>query len=146
MSSRQQPPGLASRLDRLFSQVRQDGAGRRYTNDEVAAAIKAVNPDIRVSGAYLSMLRTGAKRNPSTELLAALARHFGVRPSYFLDDQPAEQLDAEIELARVVGNLGVRRLALRALELSPESLAAVTEIVEHVLGSKRSNTAAEPSD
>jgi transcriptional regulator with XRE-family HTH domain len=136
VSGRQEPPGFAYRLDRLFNQVRPDGGGRRYTNDEVAAAIKAANPDTRVSGAYLSMLRTGAKRNPSTELLTALARHFGVPPGYFLDDQPVEQLEAEIVLARVAGNLGVRRLALRALELSPESLAAVTAIVEQVLGNK----------
>lgn len=127
-------PTLAQNLDRLFDNIRPHGpSGRRYTNEEVATAIKKANPDIRVGGAYLSALRKGTKRNPSTELLTALARFFGVPPSYFLDEETAARTDAEIELAKVAHNLGVRQLALRALELSPEGLAAVTQIVEHVL-------------
>ena len=127
-------PTLARNLDRLFDTIRPHGpSGRRYTNEEVATAIKKANPEIRVGGAYLSALRKGTKRNPSTELLAALARFFGVPTSYFLDEETAAQTDAEIELAKVAHNLGVRQLALRALELSPEGLAAVTQIVEHVL-------------
>jgi transcriptional regulator with XRE-family HTH domain len=123
---------LADRLNRLFEDVRPEGrAGRRWTNDEVATAVKAAAPDIRVSGAYLSALRTGAKRRPSTELLAALAKFFGVSVDYFVGGQ--SHTDAEAELARVAENLGVRRLALRALELSPEGLAAVTKIIEQVI-------------
>lgn len=127
-------PTLAEHLDQLFEDIRPHGAkGRRYTNEEVASAVKEANPGIRVGGAYLSALRKGTKRNPSTELLAALARFFGVPTSYFLDEAAAAQAAAEIELAKVAHNLGVRQLALRALELSPEGLAAVTRIVEHVL-------------
>jgi transcriptional regulator with XRE-family HTH domain len=123
---------LADRLNRLFEDVRPpDRGGRRWTNDEVAAAIKEAEPAIRVSGAYLSALRTGAKRRPSTELLAALARFFGVPLDYFVTGDT--RTDAEAELARVAENLGVRRLALRALELSPEGLAAVTKIIEQVI-------------
>jgi transcriptional regulator with XRE-family HTH domain len=129
-------PTLAGNLDRLFDDIRPDGpTGRRYTNEEVATAVKEANPDIRVGGAYLSALRKGTKKNPSTELLTALARFFGVPASYFLDEAAAAQTDAEIELAKVAHHLGVRNLALRALELSPEGLAAVTKIVEHVLKS-----------
>lgn len=136
-------PMLATRLDHLFESVRPDGArGRRYTNDEVAAAIRDSTPGIRVSGAYLSALRTGAKKNPSTELLCALARFFGVSASYFLDEETAERTDAEIALAQFANNHGVRNLALRALELSPEGLAAVSQIVEQVL---RSDAPAPPS-
>jgi len=97
----------------------------------VATAVKLAVPTIRVSGAYLSALRTGAKRRPSTELLAALARFFGVSVDYFVTGET--RTDTEAELARVAENLGVRRLALRALELSPEGLAAVTKIIEQVI-------------
>jgi transcriptional regulator with XRE-family HTH domain len=129
---------LAQRLDGLFDAVRPEGrAGRRYTNAEVADAVKEVNPSIRVSDAYLSALRKGSKRNPSTELLAALAGFFGVPPSYFLDDATAAHTDAEMELLRVAANIGVRRLAFRALDLSPEDLAAVTRIVEQTLKGDR---------
>ncbi|GAA4664856.1 hypothetical protein GCM10023347_16180 [Streptomyces chumphonensis] len=127
-------PTLAARLNRLFGTIRPEGPrGRTYTNDEVALSVKESNPHIRVGGAYLSALRTGTKKNPSTELLAALARFFGVPASYFLDEATAVQTDAELALAQVAHNLGVRKLALRALELTPEGLAAVTRIVEHVL-------------
>ena len=126
---------LAHRLDRLFDEVRPAGRrGRRYTNEEVAVAVKALNPDIRVGGAYLSALRNGTKKKPSTELLAALARHFGMPISYFFDEEPpARGAGAAGELARLADNTQVRRLALRALDLTPEGLAEVAELVERVL-------------
>lgn len=135
MSEVDRPPRLSENLDLLFDTIRPYGPkGRRYTNEEVAGAVKDANPDIRVGGAYLSALRKGTKKNPSTELLAALARFFGVPASYFLDEAAAARTATEIQLAQVAHNLGVRDLALRALELSPEGLAAVMKVVEDALG------------
>ncbi|MCQ4080750.1 helix-turn-helix domain-containing protein [Streptomyces sp. RB6PN25] len=129
---------LAARLDNLFEQIRPPGQGhRKYTNVEVAEAIKKADPGIRVSRAYLSALRNGAKTNPSTDLLAALAHFFSVPVSYLLTSTPTGQAVSELELAKVAHNHGVRALALRALDLSPEGLAAVTQIVEHVLQSDK---------
>jgi len=129
------PADLAHRLDRLFDEVRPAGGGRRYTNEEVAVAVKALNPHVRVGGAYLSALRNGTKSKPSTELLAALARHFGVPINYFFDEETpaARAAGAEGELARLADNTQVRQLALRALDLTPEGLAEVTELIERVL-------------
>jgi len=134
---------LAGKLDRLFEDIRPDGPnGRKYTNAEVAEAIKRANPGLRCSGAYLSALRRGTKRNPSTDLLTALARFFGVPGSYFLDDVTTAQTDAEIDLARVACNLGVRRLAVRALDLSPEGLRVANEMIEQVIAlDKKSRSA-----
>jgi transcriptional regulator with XRE-family HTH domain len=127
LSTSEDRPNLAVKLERLFREIRppQQG-GRSYTNDEVAETIG-------VSGAYVSALRKGTRTNPSHEVLAGLAQFFGVKISYFLDDLAAEQTEAEIALARVMGNHGVRALALRALELSPQGLAAVTQMIEEVL-------------
>lgn len=125
---------LAYRLNRLFDEVRPAGrGGRRYTNEDVAAAVKAINPHVRVGGAYLSALRNGTKKNPSTELLAALARHFEKPIAYFFNDIEPSGPPATDGLARLAGNPQVRRLALRALDLSPEGLAAVTRLVEQAL-------------
>ncbi|MFF4508946.1 helix-turn-helix domain-containing protein [Streptomyces sp. NPDC001401] len=125
---------LAERLERLFDEIRPEGPkGRRYTNDEVASALKGIEPDLRVSGAYLSALRNGTKRNPSMDLLVVLAQFFRVSVSYFIEPVSDTQTDAEVALARVGHNPEVRNLALRALELTPEGLAIVTQIVEHVL-------------
>jgi transcriptional regulator with XRE-family HTH domain len=122
---------LASRLNRLFDDVRPvRPGGRPYTNEEVAASIKTTNPQIRVGGAYLSALRNGTKKRPSMELLAALARHFDKPISYFFDDEGAGATD---QLARLAKNSQVRRLAFRALDLSPEGLAAVSELIEQKL-------------
>ncbi|MEB8338056.1 helix-turn-helix domain-containing protein [Streptomyces endophyticus] len=127
-------PTLAERLEMLFDEIRpQEPTGRRYTHDEVAAELRRVQPGLRVSGAYLSALRNGSKRNPSLDLLTALAQFFGVSASYFLDPTPQDQAEEEIALAKVGHHPQVRNLALRALELSPESLAVVTQIVERVL-------------
>ncbi|BCY10019.1 helix-turn-helix transcriptional regulator [Actinoplanes sp. L3-i22] len=138
-------PDLAQRLNRLFDEVRPAGrGGRRYTNEDVAAAVKAINPEIRVGGAYLSALRNGTKRHPSTELLAALARHFGKPIAYFFDE-PDPEPGAD-ELARLADNTQVRRLALRALDLSPEGLTAVAELVEQALAADRRRRTSEKPD
>jgi transcriptional regulator with XRE-family HTH domain len=124
-------PSLAARVERLFDQVRPEGrSGRRYTNEEVGDAVG-------VSGAYLSALRNGTRRNPSREVLTGLARFFGVQRAYFEDDATADQTEAEIALARAMANHGVRVLAMRALELSPEALAAVAQIVEEQLSQRQ---------
>lgn len=140
MSDTPGPPDLAHRLNRLFDEVRPpDRGGRRYTNEDVAVAVKALDPRIRVGGAYLSALRNGTKRHPSTELLAALARHFGKPIAYFFDEAEG----AADELARLAGNTQVRRLALRALDLSPEGLSAVAKLVEQALEADRQRRATD---
>lgn len=136
---------MAAKINKLFDDVRpQDRRGRPYNNTEVVAAIKAAHPGIRVTGAYLSALRKGIRRNPSSELRVALARFFGVESSYFLDDATAEQTEAQVVLARVARNHGVRNIALRALELSPDGLAAVAALIEQVLQSDQRTSPPTP--
>ncbi|MBF9132724.1 hypothetical protein I0C86_27765 [Plantactinospora sp. S1510] len=151
---------LAVRVERLFDVIRPEGRnGRMYTNEEVAAAIRASQPSVRVGGAYLSAIRKGTKSNPSRELLVGLADFFGLRKiSYFVDELTAEQVEAEITFARALGdskpigqvdaeatlaqaleNHGVRMLAMRALALSPQRIAEVTKIVNDILNEDQSD-------
>src|SRR5690348_6230445 len=106
---------LAERLDHLFRNSRP--GGRRWTNDEVAEELKTRNPKIRVSGAYLSALRTGKRLHPSPELQMALAEFFGVAPAYFFDRDHADRVSAQLAALEELNQAGVRGLALRAVGL-----------------------------
>lgn len=127
---------LAYRLNALFAST-ASSRGRGLSNNEVAAAIKTANPEIRVSGAYLSALRSGKRARPSMELLMALAEYFEVS---ILDiagppgsGSKAQDTSAEVsELAARLNELGVRRIALRAVGLNEDSVSTVTAVLDHV--------------
>ncbi|WP_041944844.1 helix-turn-helix domain-containing protein [Tsukamurella paurometabola] len=119
---------LADRLNSLFEST-ASGSGK-CTNNEVARALKDLNPELRVSGAYLSALRSGARARPSVELLVALAEHFGVSVSYFTAQEPAVPLAENYQ--RQLNELGVRRIAMRAVGLDEDNLSTVTTVLDHV--------------
>ncbi|GAA1288106.1 helix-turn-helix transcriptional regulator [Saccharothrix xinjiangensis] len=121
---------LTEQLRRLFESVRPKG--RTWTNQEVADELKVINPSLRVSGSYLSSLRTGKRTNPSTELLTALAKFFGISPAYFFDDEYAERVNSQLAALRALDQSGVRAVALRAEGLSAENLAIVRVVLDQV--------------
>ena len=121
---------LCAQLDRLVRSSRRDG--RRWTNDEIAARLKERHPQLRVSGAYLSALRTGKRLRPAPELLAALAEFFGVSVAYFHDPDYAERTDAQLTLLNQFRDGGVRSVALRAAGLPVESLAVVSAVLDQL--------------
>jgi len=126
----QDRPVLAERLDALFRRSRP--GGRQWTNDEVAAEIKRANPKLRVSGAYLSALRTGKRHNPSPDLQVALAQFFGVSPAYFFDRHHADRVQAQLAALEELSQTGVRSVALRAVGLSQENLEAITVVLDQI--------------
>ncbi|MFF0218587.1 helix-turn-helix domain-containing protein [Streptomyces vinaceus] len=128
MSGADDRPVLAVRLDDLFRTVRP--RGRQWTNAEVAEELKRVNPDIKAGGVYLSQLRTGKRSNPSPDLLAALARFFGVSVAYFFDDEVAESALDEAAVVEVLRQAGVRSVAMRAAGMKKEHLLAITAIMD----------------
>jgi transcriptional regulator with XRE-family HTH domain len=109
---------FASRLNRLFDTVYPPGRGP-HTSAEVIAALKTEG--ITMSAPYLSRLRSGNRMNPSTATMVALANFFRVKPAFFTDDQYFENLDAELSWLANVRDEGVRRIATRAIGLSPEA-------------------------
>ncbi len=121
---------LAERLDELFRKSRPGGS--RWTNDQVAAEIKKANPDIRVSGAYLSALRTGKRTRPSPELQVALAKFFGVSPAYFFDPDRAERVIQQLTVLDQMSQAGVRAVALRAVGLPAENLGAMAAVLDQM--------------
>jgi transcriptional regulator with XRE-family HTH domain len=120
---------LSEKLDRLFRTVRPRDGGE-YTFEEVADAIRGRGGPT-ISATYVWQLRKGIRDNPTKRHLEALADFFGVSPAYFFDDEAAERIDAELDLLVAIRDSSVRRLALRAFGLSPETLSSIAGIIEH---------------
>jgi transcriptional regulator with XRE-family HTH domain len=109
---------FAARLNRLFDTVYPPGRGP-HTSAEVIAALKAEG--VTMSAPYLSQLRSGNRTNPSSTTMAALANFFRIKPAYFTDDEYYEKLDKELFWLATMRDEGVRRIAVRAVGLSPEA-------------------------
>ncbi|HTX94684.1 MAG TPA: helix-turn-helix transcriptional regulator [Mycobacterium sp.] len=120
---------FAARLNRLFDTVYPPGRGP-HTSAEVIAALKAEG--ITMSAPYLSQLRSGNRTNPSAATMAALANFFRIKPAYFTDDEYYEKLDMELSWLATMRDDGVRRIALRAAELSPEGRHEVMQRVNEL--------------
>ena len=119
---------FARKLDRLFQSVRSPGGGE-YTYAEVSAGI-AARGVATISDTYLCDLRNGTKENPRIRHVEALADFFGVPISYFLDGDESARLFDQLETLPAAANESVRRIALRAVDLSPETLEAVAGMIE----------------
>jgi transcriptional regulator with XRE-family HTH domain len=121
---------LADRLNELFALSRP--RGQQWTNSEVAAEIRERDPTVKVSGAYLSALRNGTRRNPSPVLLVALAKFFGVSPAYFFDSEQADRVNSQLAALDEIRLAGVRSIALRAIGLPAESLDAMASVLDQM--------------
>ncbi|MEV0275728.1 hypothetical protein AB0I22_05000 [Streptomyces sp. NPDC050610] len=97
-----------------------------------------------ISGTYLWELATGRKRNVTLEQLDVLAEFFGVPPGYFLDDEVAERVNAQLALAAALRDTRVRNLALRAEGLSPASLDALLTMVNEARKFQNLSTDEDP--
>jgi ESX-1-secreted protein regulator len=121
-------PLLTERLNDLFTNVRPKG--RHWTNAEAAAELKRISPELKVGAVYLSQLRTGKRTNPSPELLAALAKFFGVSVAYFFDEELADSVRAQLAVVEAMREVGVRAVAMRAAGMKEENLQAIAMIMD----------------
>jgi transcriptional regulator with XRE-family HTH domain len=124
-----EPKPLAEKLDYLFRVVHPKGRGE-YTYREVARAINHTESGTTISASYVWQLRRGEKDNPTIRHIEAIARFFGVPPSYFLDDQAAADIAAQLELLASMRDNDVREIALRASDLSPAALKMIRNLIE----------------
>lgn len=136
---------LAEKLDTLFKSRHPSGRAE-YTYEEVAEGIRQLGgPTIAVT--QLWQLRTGKQTNPRKSQLEAIAAFFRVPVSYFFEDnEETARLHARLELLAAMRNNDVERIALRAADLSPESLRAIAQIIEqarHIEGLKNGERGAK---
>jgi transcriptional regulator with XRE-family HTH domain len=121
---------LAAKIDRLFAVIRRPNGGQ-YSHEEVAKACRDATGD-SFSATYLWQLRTGRRDNPTKRHLEALASFFDVPPAYFFDDQQSAAIQAELDLLGALRNTEVRKVALRAVNLSPEGLGTITDMIDAI--------------
>ncbi|WP_269859369.1 helix-turn-helix domain-containing protein [Streptomyces sp. RPT161] len=128
---------LADKLNYLFAATKSP-AGREYSNEHVAAAIR--NTGVMISQSYIWQLRKSKKTNPTLSHLQALADFFSVPVAYFFDDQTADRvtkklalLEAEISrFDRIMGDGQVQLIAMRAAQLSQARRQQVMDLLEVV--------------
>ncbi|MFC8714767.1 helix-turn-helix domain-containing protein [Streptomyces sp. NPDC057197] len=121
------PGGFGERLVRLIA-VHHTGERKRPGYARLAREISE-KTGRAISGTYLWELATGRKRNVTLDQISLLADYFGVPAGYFVDDEVAARVDAQLQLAAALRDTRVRNLALRADGLSPATLDALLTMV-----------------
>ena len=123
-------PGLADRLNHLFSTVPKPGGKGYWTNEQAAAAVSAAGTPM--SDAYIGQLRNGKRNNPSARNLAAIAELFAIPVDYFFNSDVSAKIDADLRLLTAIRDGGIQGLALRAQGLSAETISSLADIIEQV--------------
>jgi transcriptional regulator with XRE-family HTH domain len=121
-------PALAEKLNALIVRTWPDERrrpGMRNIAQQIAEASGG-----SLSGTYLWSLSTGKANNPTVQQVEALARFFGVAPSYFFDDAITEEIDADRQLVTMLRDRGILNVALRTDGLSPRSVRAIVEMID----------------
>lgn len=134
---------IAERLEELFARVTP--LGRPYSLREAADAINAKAGRTVMSHQYLAQIRDGTRRKPSLEVLEALARFFGVKPAYFLDDEVAERTAEELRAIGLLRDAGVRSVAFRAAGVPEDDLGMIVTLLDQ-MRDKNGLPPAEPDD
>jgi ESX-1-secreted protein regulator len=132
------PRTLADKVNWLIERAHPAGRGP-YSNAEVIALIEKVTGE-QFSHTTIWKLRNGQAANPQMRLVGALARTFGVPPAFFFDDHDPAQaglLAEQVELLALVRATGVTSAQLRSLlELTPEAIQAVADLIKHPSGGR----------
>ncbi|MER7771708.1 hypothetical protein [Kitasatospora sp. NPDC096140] len=123
---------LGRRVEYLFEHVQP--LGRRFTLQEVVDGIRQSGPNApKLSVGRLWTLVKGKASNPTVSTLRALGDFFGVPQAYFIDDEVAARVSAQLSLISAMRANDVRSVALRAADLatmSSQGLDIVRSLVE----------------
>jgi transcriptional regulator with XRE-family HTH domain len=122
------PTTLADKIDALFRIVRRPNR-EQFSHEEVARACREATGE-SFSATYMWQLRTGRRDNPTKRHLEALAQFFDVPVAYFFDDDKGAAIARELELLGALRDAGVRSVALRAVNLSPEGVSTISDMID----------------
>ena len=119
-----EPGELARRVQWLFETKRRPD-GKRYSQRDVARTGS-------LSPTTVSRICSGENPNPSMEILGAFAKTFGVPFQYFDLTESAEQAERRARLDQALETSGIEGIALRSMDLKPESLELITNMLDRV--------------
>ncbi|MEV0245375.1 hypothetical protein AB0H76_02165 [Nocardia sp. NPDC050712] len=131
---------LSRKINRLFATMHPRSAPERTTGAVAEQVSKALLRTIPAE--HLERLRDGVfddydTATVGTDVLAALAHCFGVKPDYLTTTGPvASAIDRELELLATMRDANVASIALRGSDVDPARLTAVIQSTEAVSGSK----------
>jgi hypothetical protein len=117
-----------ARLRRLFDRVHPPGRGP-FTPEETAKTISQDGSYCTISSSYIRELLNppaGSLPNPRLKHVVALADHFGLvdengpQAAYFLDDDLAAAIDAELDDFVALRDAGVMEFVARMAEEAPQ--------------------------
>lgn len=126
--AQEEPTTLAEKIDVLFQVVRRPNR-EQFSHEEVAKACRQATGET-FSAAYLWQLRTGRRTNPTKRHLEALAQFFHVPVTYFFDEDKSVAIARELEVLGVLRDAEVRSVALRAVNLSREGIATISDMID----------------
>ncbi|MCX5179681.1 hypothetical protein [Streptomyces virginiae] len=119
---------LGQRVEFLFVHVQP--LGRRFTLQEVVDGVRdgARPGDPKISVGRLWTLLKGRVGNPTVGTLRALGEFFGVPMAYFVDDEVADRVSAQLALIAAMRANDVRSVALRAAAVATMSSHGVDTV------------------
>lgn len=116
---------LSRRLETLFATILPSSPdGRPHSNADIAE--RATAAGYPISESYVYQLRRGP-RNPTLRALQALAAAFGVPVQYFVDDEFATEIEADLPVLAALREPAIREMVLLLGGLSAPTLAALTQ-------------------
>jgi transcriptional regulator with XRE-family HTH domain len=123
------PTGLAGRVERLFDVIKDPKTGEAYTSAKVARMSLGDLREEDVEG-----IRGGSVADPPLSHLLALARAFGVEPSYLVDGYEEAVLDREI--VEALSDDTIRAIARESARMPDRERKLVLGILRQLEGAR----------
>jgi transcriptional regulator with XRE-family HTH domain len=134
--------GLAARVERLFDAIKDPKTGEAYSTSKIARMSLGDLTEEDVEG-----LRSGSVTDPPLSHLLALARAFGIEPSYLVDGTGEALMGGDA--ARAFSDGTIRKIALGCARLPRREKGIVLGIVrqfEEMGANDRTEPQAFPAD
>jgi hypothetical protein len=123
------PEGLAGRVEQLFDAIEDPKTGETYSSSKIARMSLGDLTEEDVEG-----LRSGSVIDPPLSHVIALAKAFGVEPSYLVDGYGEAVFDREI--AEALGDDTTRAIARESAHLPGREKQLVLDIVRQFEGAR----------